>query len=89
MTEEIRVQNGLIGDREDEIARLRESVKNFPSEILVLQRELNRILSSLRRQYYICNDKAEIARKARQNYDAMVLKYNTESGYLVEANANL
>lgn len=38
LTEEIRVQEGLIADREDEVARLRESVKNFPAEIMVLQK---------------------------------------------------
>lgn len=50
---------------------------------------MNRIVASLRRQYYICNDKAETVRKAKQNLDAMVLKYNTESGYLLEATQNL
>ena len=37
LTEEIRVQEGLIADREDEVHRLRESIKNFPAEIIVLQ----------------------------------------------------
>lgn len=50
---------------------------------------MNRILEALRRQYYICNDKAEAVRLAKQNLEAMFLKYNTESGYLVEANKNL
>ena len=89
LTEEIRVQNGLIQDRLDEVDRLNESIKNFPTEIHVLQRELNRIMAALRRQYYICNDRAEVVRKAKQNLDAMVLKFNTESRYLLEANKNL
>ena len=38
LTEEIRVQAGLIQDREDEVARLTESIAKLPNEILVLQR---------------------------------------------------
>lgn len=89
LTEEIRVQNGLIKDREDEIDRLQDAIKNLPSELIVLQNELARILNALRRQYYICNDKVEIVKKAKIALDAMVLKYNTESQYLLEANTNL
>ena len=50
---------------------------------------MNRVLEALRRQYYICNDKAEVVKLAKQNLDAMILKFNTETGYLVEANKNL
>ena len=89
LTEEIRVQNGMIEDREDQVARLEASIANLPQEIQSLSRELDRILASLRRQYYICNDKAEVVRKAKQNLDAMILKFNTESQYLVEATKNL
>ncbi len=79
----------MIDDREAEVDKLRSSIAKLPAEILSLQRELSRVLASLRRQYYICNDKAEIVRKAKQNLDAMILKYNTESGYLLEATQNL
>ena len=68
---------------------MKESIKSLPVEIIALQKELNRILATLRRQYYICNDKADKVRKAKQNLAAMVLKYNTEAGYLLDANANL
>lgn len=76
-------------DREGQVADLRESISGLPGEIVILQRELNRVLQSLRRQYYICNDRAEVVRKAKQNLDAMVLKFNTESSYLLEATQNL
>jgi hypothetical protein len=79
----------LITDREDEVARLEDSISGLPAEIAILQKELNRIMTSLRRQYYICNDKAEVVRVAKQNLQAMVMKYNTESQYLIQANTNL
>lgn len=89
LTEQIRAQDGMIADRESELDKLEDSIANLPGEINSLKNELDRILASLRRQYYICNDRAEIVRKAKQNLDAMILKYNTESKYLLEATQNL
>ena len=37
LTEEIKVQESLIADREDQVSRLRESIRNSPAEIVLLQ----------------------------------------------------
>ena len=41
-------------DREGQVADLRESISGLPGEIVILQRELNRVLQSLRRQFVLC-----------------------------------
>lgn len=45
--------------------------------------------TAITRQYYICNDAAEGVRVAKQNLEAMRLKYSTETAWLKEANVNL
>ena len=89
ITQQITTQDGLINDKKAEIDSLKASINNVPAEIVTLQAELNRVANTLSRQYYICNDAADGVRVAKQNLDAMQLKYTTESAWLREANGNL
>ncbi len=89
LVDQIKTQDGLIADKKEQAKKLSDSIAGLPAEIAALQQELARVEESIRRQYYICNDAADSVRKAKQNLDALNIKFNTESQWLRDANNNL
>lgn len=63
--------------------------KNLPLEVAALNLELDKVNSRLRQQRYLCGVAEEGSRKAQQNYNAAVARFDSDSLNLKEANQNL
>lgn len=68
---------------------MKDSIKDIPNELRLLRAELDRVESSLRRQYYLCQATADDVRRARQNVNAMQERLNSNTQALRNANNNL